>query len=161
MQWPDPALPSALRDYARAGGIVVLAGPPGVGKTQLAAGLLRYLCVSCGWTVRYAPLSDVFGRMKLVMSTFGNPHEEMRSMCDKVQMLCLDEIQSRNDTSWEDHVLTQIIDLRYRERRPLLMLTNLQGPAVEESLSPGSLDRIRETGGIFDLSSWPNQRACG
>lgn len=146
--------------HAQAGGLVVLAGPPGVGKTQLAASLLRYLALGCGWSVGYAVLADVYGQIRAGFAKGVDEAQGIRKACSP-RMVVLDEIQDRADTKWEDDVLGRIIDLRYRSCQPLLMLTNLDRAGLAASLGVRSIDRIRERGGIIDLAGWPSMRARG
>jgi DNA replication protein DnaC len=61
-------------------------------------------------------------------------------------ILVIDEIQERGETPFEDRKLTQIIDARYMEERPTILISNHSRENFAKTLSPAVLDRIRENG---------------
>ena len=74
-------------------------------------------------------------------------------------LLVIDEIQERGETPFEDRKLTAIIDARYRENKPTILISNYDRKRFASSLSPAVLDRIRENGRGFCFD-WESFRSA-
>lgn len=71
-------------------------------------------------------------------------------------LLVIDEVQERGETPFEDRKLTHIVDGRYADCRPTIIIGNYTREEFGTNLSPSIIDRIRENGGgvNFDWSSY-------
>ena len=74
-----------------------------------------------------------------------------------VGLLILDEAGMQFGTDAEQVCLFDIIDCRYRKKRPTLMLTNGNVKVLRELLGERSYDRVRETGHWLTFN-WPSYR---
>jgi DNA replication protein DnaC len=74
-------------------------------------------------------------------------------------LLVIDEFQERGETQFEDRKITSIIDARYRNERPTILISNHSREEFASKLSAAVLDRIRENGcGLhFNWSSYRKQ----
>jgi len=73
-------------------------------------------------------------------------------------LLVIDEVQERGETEFENQKLTAIIDARYRQQRPTLMIGNYKNKAeFAASISPSIVSRIQECGGAIHCD-WPSFR---
>ena len=139
----------------RGGGIIGLIGNRGTGKTRLAAEVMRDYARMFG---RYTTAMGLFLRIR---STFGKKGGESESDIvrefSKAPLLVLDEIQERGGTEWEDRLLTHILDARYGEMRPSIIIANLTRTALAQQLGDSINSRLIETGGVLEMTG-PSHR---
>lgn len=72
-----------------------------------------------------------------------------------VGLLILDEVGVQYGTDAEQVSLFDIIDKRYRDLMPMILLTNLNKKGMKDFLGDRSFDRLRECGSwtVFDWES--------
>jgi DNA replication protein DnaC len=167
-----PKIPFSSRPRMR-GGIIALIGPRGTGKTHMACGLINafncnpHMAYAEGfmpsnvhshrWAV-YRRAFDVFSEIK---QTFGRKEgqtqRDVTEQLVKSNLLVLDEIQVRAESAWENDLLTNLIDQRYAEFRPTVLISNLnRGPFIE-CVGDSIASRLMETGGTIE-ATWPSFR---
>lgn len=61
-------------------------------------------------------------------------------------LIVIDEMQDRRDTDFEGREITGIIDARYRDSIPTILISNHSRENFAKSLSPAVIERIRENG---------------
>ena len=157
-----------IANYAQAlatvnsGGIVVMYGAHGTGKTRMAWELAKkcspkdaqYSIGGVGWTTskrdRPAIYTTAVGLFLEIRDTFSKDAEssEMQVVRKHTDagLLVIDEMQERGETEFEDRKLTSIIDSRYAHERPTILITNYTREKLAATLSQAVLDRIRENG---------------
>ena len=139
---------------------LLFVGPPGTGKTHLAAGVLRALVERYrvhGLFVEFTSL------IHQIQSTFDHASpESKRQVLDPLadaELLVLDELGAQQPTPWVRDILYLIINTRYTRRLPTLFTTNYRLEPVSLAAAPkgtakraASLDRGRdpENGPVFD-----------
>jgi len=102
------------------GANLLVFGPPGVGKSHLAAGLGLAL-VENGWRVLFARTTDLV--QKLQSARRDLQLESAITKLDKYHLLVLDDIAYVTKDQAETSVLFELISARY-ERRSLLITAN-------------------------------------
>ena len=131
-----------IQEHTKNGAGVTLYGPPGVGKTHLLCGAVSHaarLRIGVGYSV----WSDVLDRHK---ATFGKRDSDDQNLIDKlktVPLLALDEIGVRSGSEFDQALLFDLIDTRYRNQRATLIATNLTADALD-SIGERTADRLRE-----------------
>ena len=176
---PDPtgaAWTNAARNsykVLKAGGIVALYGDRGPGKTRMAFELAH----EPGYPMPMVNPDDKYSSKKRpaiyrtameifleIRGTFR--HDSEASEKDVIEdltgavLLVIDEIQERGETRFEDQKLTMIIDNRYREGRPTMLIGNFKtAHELMAGISPSIISRIQEGGGAIHCD-WPSFRTA-
>lgn len=133
-------------------GILILHGKRGPGKTRMAAELSLY----AGKT-RYRTAMRFFLEIR---ATYRNKDvSEMEIIDDLVaaNLLVLDELQERGETPFEDRLLTHLIDARYAENKPTILIANYTATELAAALGFSVVDRVRENGATIEFT-WPSFR---
>lgn len=127
------------------GGLVVLLGKRGTGKTQLAVCLLAEAC-RAGKTGRYLKALDLFREIRNCYRKDGPSELETVDKLCGLGCLVLDEAHERSDSEWENRTLTNIIDRRYDAVRSTVLVSNMDKAGFAESVGPSIVSRIHECG---------------
>lgn len=161
------------------GGIVVMYGNHGTGKTRMAWELAKNhksarpnaSTGGTGWTATtvkrpmlYTTAVNLFSDIKSSYHRESQKSEKeiVESYIDAA-LLIIDEIQERAETEFENSKLTAIIDSRYQHERPTIIISNYPRKKLAASLSPAIIDRIRENGcGLpFTWESFRKSKSTG
>jgi DNA replication protein DnaC len=148
------------------GGIVVLHGKRGTGKTQMAAEIARskrfpFDAANGPERKRSAHYQTAMRFFLTVRTTFKkNSDKTELEIIDRMTepgLLVIDELQERGETAFEDRLLTHLIDARYGACRPTILIANLSKEELGKSLGPSIVDRIHENGRCIDFT-WSSYR---
>jgi DNA replication protein DnaC len=154
------------RDYCQAFDIALqtgrcglFTGATGTGKTHLAIGVLKHI-LEKGGTGYYTTAIKMLSRIK---STFGAHSEESEAAARRVYTSCdllvLDEVGRTLDTTWEQTVFFDILNERYAELKPVLIVSNLPVPELRTFLTEPVVDRMKEAGGALRVFDWASYRS--
>lgn len=149
-----------------AGGIVGLWGPRGAGKTFMAYDLAQHGAFPDDLRgtehprpAIYRTAMEIFLEIRDTWRHDATTSEiELLASWRRAALLVIDELQERGETDFENQKLTHLIDTRYRDARPTLLIGNFETQAdFEESLSDSIVSRMAETGGLIRCD-WPSFR---
>ncbi len=139
------------------GTFLVLGGDRGTGKSHLA--IAAAMQVMHRGTAMYLRAGDL---IRMVRSTWRRDSDKSEDevlglLSVGLDLLIIDEVGIQRGTEDEQLILFDILDRRYSELKPTVLLTNLEGPAFSEFLGPRIMDRLRERA-IFVPFKWESHR---
>lgn len=137
----------------------VFCGMPGTGKTHLACAIGNYVIANHGSATLFITVFDVIQRVK---ATYGNPEQSERAVMKSFaepDLLILDEVGVQFGTDFEKVIITDIINRRYNDMRPTIILSNLSEIELSEYLGARVMDRMYEGGGGVIPFGWESYRA--
>jgi DNA replication protein DnaC len=150
------------RNYERAAAIILAAaesgrgmlailGPPGLGKSYLAAAAVRLAC-NLGKSGMYRKTLDFFIDLR---GGYGGKNNE-RAVLDsyiRPKVLAFDETAERGESDWENRMLGYVLDRRYEEARLTILTSNDKPEQFGKSLGERVMSRLSETGKII-ICAW-------
>lgn len=123
---------------------LILSGKPGTGKSHLAAAVMQSILAH--HAVLYVTCMDV---IRMVRETWRRDSEESeRDVLDRLgrmSLLVIDEVGVQYGTEGEQTILFDVLDLRYRDMLPTILMTNQDLSGMKGFLGERTWDRVRET----------------
>ncbi|MFY4709932.1 ATP-binding protein [Burkholderia glumae] len=146
----------AFPEHLKNGTTIVFSGKPGTGKSHLA--IAAAMVVMQRHTAMYINALDM---IRMVRATWRRDSEVSESTVladlSSVALLVIDEVGMQYGTEGEQVILFDVINRRYRDLMPTILLTNLGVKGMKEFLGERSFDRTRE-GGIWVAFDWDSYR---
>lgn len=142
---------TVLREYAenfdemaRRGASLVLAGKPGTGKSHLAGAVLRALMD--GRSVRYITCLDMIRAVRETWRRESSRTEAaLLDYLGGLDLLVIDELGMQYGTEGEQTIIFDVLDRRYRDMRPVILITNQNSDGLKAFVGDRVFDRLRET----------------
>lgn len=156
-------------DALKTGRGAIFVGRPGTGKNHLAAAICQRIMAD-GHTALFLTVLKAIRRIKDSWGR-GAAERESEAIAALVRpdLLVLDEVGIQFDTKAEQLILFDVINERYENRRPTLLLSNLtiddykDGdriiPGIKSFLGERIYDRLREDGGEVVVFDWASARS--
>lgn len=139
------------------GGGMLLAGKPGTGKTHLACAMIMELAQTRALNGVYTTAPKA---MRFIKSTYSKDSEitehEAFDRLMSPALLVIDEVGVQFGSKAELMILFEIINGRYEQMLPTILLSNLTVPELEQEIGERVVDRMRENGAVisFDWESY-------
>src|SRR6202158_4985764 len=135
------------------GANLILFGPPGTGKSHLAAAL-SFALVENGWRVLFARTTDLVQRLQIARREL--TLEAAIARLDKYHLLILDDLAYVTKDQAETSVLFELISARY-ERRSMLITANQPfgewGKIFpDQAMTLAAIDRLVHHATIFEMN---------
>lgn len=138
---------------------LLLLGNVGTGKTHLAAAIADQVIKQTGSTALYR---TVYGILQYVKGSFDRESEynesDAFSAFIEPHLLIIDEVGATKTTEFEQQTLFNIINGRYEQQIPTIVISNLMPEELVQALGERSVDRLREGGGIAQVFTWGSAR---
>lgn len=148
-----------LQDRIHAGTSVILTGKPGTGKTHLACALL-FEAKKQGYSAFFTNVRKLF---RAVRDTWREGAAESESrVIDRyvaLDLLAIDEIGVQAKSENERNILYDVLNGRYEESKPTILLSNENLPSIKDIIGDRSFDRLREGGGMAFNCQWESYRS--
>jgi DNA replication protein DnaC len=130
-------------ENAKRGKGLILSGMPGTGKSHLAAAILQALIHR---NVQYLTCMDMIRRVRDTWRKTSDQSEvEVLDLLSSLDLLVIDEIGVQYGTDGEQTIIFDVLDRRYRDMRPTVLLTNQDKAGLKTFIGERSFDRLTET----------------
>jgi DNA replication protein DnaC len=150
----------AAREFAnQPAGWLVLAGPSGSGKTHLAAAIANQ-CIADNRPVFYVTTPDLLDHLRSSFNTNSElPYDEFFEQVRNTPLLVLDDFGSQSGTPWAKEKLEQLLNHRFVNRLPTVIVTAIPIEELEERIQTRLADadfcQVQITGSRPSaLSTW-------
>jgi len=145
-------------DVLKTGRSVILCGLPGTGKTHIAIGVGLHV-INHGHSVVFATVQRIMRRFKESWRKDSEDSEtQVMEELTTPDLLIIDEIGVQFGSEFEKNAMFDILNTRYENRRPTIMLSNLTQKEVNSFLGDRIFDRLREDGGKCIPFDWASHR---
>lgn len=139
------------------GGSLILFGPRGTGKTELATWLGLNVLVVADWgptlpTAQYVSWPDLAAQEK---ASFDGEALSPLAAARKASLLVIDEATIRSP--FELELFTELVDHRYGALRRTLVACHLSERELEANFGSSAFSRLQETGGAVKCA-WEGYR---
>ena len=150
------------------GCLVGLLGNRGTGKTEMAVSLI-HMSTAAGLSARYVKAADFFREIRATYTQQPRASNHVDTEADvfdrftKYDVLVIDEIHQRADTTAEANALTNLVDRRYDDRLVTLLIANQTKQEFSAGVGDSVVSRMHEdgeTGGPI-VCDWPSFRRPG
>ena len=127
----------------KTGGGLIFSGKPGTGKSHLACAIAQALL---DYRVLYTTCMDMIRSIRETWARDSAMKEsEALERYEGFDLLVIDEIGMQYGTEAEQNILFDVLDRRYREVKPTILLTNQSRDGFSSYVGERVLDRMRET----------------
>ena len=141
---------------------LVLSGPPGRGKTHLAAAAMKSVWAAHEVAGRFVVVPELLRRIRATFDeeTRTETAEQVIAEMLECRLLCLDDLGAEKASEWAAEQVFTIVNHRYTRQMPTIITTNIDAPnlAVDDRV----FSRIcsRETGVFVDIpgDKFPDRR---
>lgn len=152
---------NTFRSINRPAGIsILLLGGTGTGKTGLAICVANTIIRTQGMTAAYM---KAYGAVRHQRDTWGRKGKtELEALQDLIDpdLLVLDEVGSSVGTAAEMAMLFEVIDGRYSDKKPTILVSNLALPELRSFLGSRILDRFNDDSSFSHNCDWPSLRGA-
>lgn len=147
--------------HKRSGTCLILRGLPGTGKNHLATAIARQV-MGDGFTALNATAFEIIRRIRDTWreGAAETEAEVTRTFAD-IDLLIIDEVgrQYQTKDGAESIELFNVIDARYRQMRPTIVISNQDRDGLKRYLGQATFDRLREGGAALVNFDWQSARA--
>lgn len=137
---------------------IILLGGVGTGKSLLAAAAIQSL-IRAGGRGTFTTMKDIVRDYRATWSRDSEVSEAgfVRSM-SATPVLVIDEVGVLAGTDNELAIIFDILDGRYRNMKPTILISNLDMAGVKAAIGDRCVDRMREDGGRVIGFDYESQR---
>jgi DNA replication protein DnaC len=136
---------------------LLMLGTPGTGKNMLAACICKNIATQ-GFTALHTTAIKLVRKVK---TSWGNSELDEQELIDqftKPDLLVIDEVGVQFGSPTEKIILFEVINGRYEEMRPTVLISNLTLADAETYLGPRIIDRFYEGKSSLLEFNWASYR---
>lgn len=140
-------------------GNLIFSGRVGTGKTMLASAMINELmphkrCRLASLSSLVRELKDSWGKGASMSETMLLKH------LSELDLLIIDEVGQQRGTETEILFVFDIIDGRYKNMLPTVLISNLDKTGIREAIGDRAFDRLRQDGGKVVAFNWGSMRSA-
>ena len=141
----------AARDVLR--GVIrslVLIGPPGVGKTHLAAGIFG----ECRHPARWLNVADAITTLRMEIGLPPEDREAVRTIAAISAhrgLVVLDDLGRENATDWTGELIYTLVNARYEAILPSVVTSNRTAADLRDGPYWPAISRLAEDGRLIEV----------
>lgn len=150
------------------GGIVCLVGKSGTGKTRMAYEIaksstlpddrIKQINNESMRPAIYRTMVEICAELRSAFHSQSDMTEfQLLRWYRNAALLVIDEVQEGTATPFENQKLTAIIDSRYQDARPTILIANQSLADFSKTISPSVISRIHECGRVIECN-WQTYR---
>lgn len=144
-------------DVRASGAVLLLIGGTGTGKTHLACAVANAIIPEHLPAVTFGTVSEYLrGIRDTYRKDSGRSEQQAVRALLEPDMLIMDEVGGRA-SEHDQSLMFDIINARYADMRPMILLSNLARCELDELLGARMADRLREVGTYVNMD-WPSYR---
>ncbi|WP_246523098.1 ATP-binding protein [Gemmata palustris] len=148
-------------DHLRTGTSLILCGNAGTGKTHLACAVADQVIRNHSKAAVYMTAGRAFRKVKDTYRKNSQVSEQdALSAFAAPDLLILDEIGVQYGSDAERNILFEIVNERYEQMKPTVLISNLALPALTEFAGERVIDRLKENGGKLIVFDWKSHRGA-
>ena len=137
------------------GDCLLLIGNTGTGKNHLSSAIAKVVFAS-GHTVLHIEQDGMLREIKKEWTPGGNETAAVKAFLDP-DLLIIDEVSAAG-TPREQRLIMEVVNLRYKEMRPMILLTNLDEAQLEAAIGRHTVDRFKEGDSGVLRMDWKSYR---
>ncbi|MBC8951736.1 ATP-binding protein [Xenorhabdus sp. PB62.4] len=141
----------------RAGEGMILCGRQGTGKTHLAVSICREIATGGDEAVFITTASRIIRAFRRSWNSEGEMSEfDTLKFYSELNLLVIDEIGVQYGTESERNILFEVLNNRYEDLLPTVLISNLPVTELAQFLGDRTLDRVLQGGTVlaFDWESY-------
>lgn len=148
----------AWEEMHRRGAGLIFSGKAGTGKTHLACAIANQV-IDMAVPAKFTTVTNMMREIKSTYDKDSDDNEtQVLQRLSDVPLLVLDEAGMDYGTDFNKTLLFEVLNSRYENVNPTIILTNLDATALRDYLGERVIDRMRDGGGKMVTFNWESQR---
>lgn len=136
---------------------LILIGATGTGKTLLACEIGQSIIAQLGRQVRYTTSSSIIGEVRASYGIEGKSEEGEKQRFAQYDLLIIDEIDATRGSVNDKLILTDIINMRYNNNKPVIAISNQPFESLAQHVGDRVDSRLHENAFVCSFD-WPDFR---
>jgi len=138
--------------------VLLMVGEVGTGKTLLACELTEAYIAKTGRSARYITARGMISEIQSSYGREGKAEETEIARFARYDLLVLDEIDAVSDKDNAKLLLTEVVNRRYSNNKPMIAITNQKLDTLKDFVGDRVHDRLRDNAYPCNFP-WESQRA--
>ena len=142
------------------GANLIMTGMTGNGKTHLASVLCKQVAAENEAQPMYTTVSQM---LRYIRASFGKgcgyTEDQALNRYGRADLLVIDEVGVKLSSDYDRATLFEIIDIRYQQILPTVMISNLSVDEIEKQIDERMVDRLSENGTLM-VFDWESHRGA-
>jgi len=139
------------------GRCMIMTGNVGTGKNHLAVAITK-AALKKGKTSVHLTAYELICRIRETWTKKNESEMDVIKKLGSIDLLVIDEIGRQNNSANELLHLFNVLDCRYKLKKPTIVISNLSASGIEESIGAAQFDRLKQGGGVLVKFDWEGQR---